>query len=169
MGKRNILALRHPPDELEALEDLPLKLAAKAIDLKLKEAPFQTLVHGDAKLANFCFSPDDSLAAAVDFQYVGKGCAMKDVALFISSAVEPEACAALEQPLLDEYFAALEEALSIYQPDIDAQEVEAAWRPMFEFAWADFQRFVKGWSPSHWKINPYTESVKERALNSLKQ
>lgn len=155
------------PDELEALEDQPLKQAAQAIDQKLKEAPYQTLVHGDAKLANFCFSNDDRQAAAVDFQYVGKGCAMKDVALFISSAVESEECAQLEQSLLDEYFGYLRQALVNHQPNLDASDVENAWRPMFTLAWADFQRFVKGWSPTHWKINEYTESVKGRALKTL--
>ena len=28
---------------------------------------------------------------------------------------------------------------------------------IYALAWADFQRFVKGWSPEHWKINEYTE------------
>ncbi|GAL11279.1 hypothetical protein JCM19233_2265 [Vibrio astriarenae] len=38
---------------------------------------------------------------------------------------------------------------------------------MFAMAWADFQRFVKGWSPNHWKINAYSEQLKERALDQL--
>ena len=43
------------PDELEVLDDLALKAAAKAIDEKLESARYKTLVHGDAKLANFLF------------------------------------------------------------------------------------------------------------------
>ena len=76
------------PDELEVLGDLPLKAAAFAIDARLSSAKFQTFVHGDAKLANFCFSEDGSRVAAVDFQYVGGGCGMKDVAYFIGSCLD---------------------------------------------------------------------------------
>nr|WP_282437291.1 phosphotransferase [Vibrio amylolyticus] len=159
--------LQTRPDELKQLADEPLKEAAAHIDRVLTNVPYQTLVHGDAKLANFCFSDCGTQAAAVDFQYVGKGCAMKDVALFMSSAITPEECEKVEKPLLDEYFSYLEKALFLYHPTMSYQDVECHWRPMFVVAWADFQRFVKGWSPDHWKINPYTEAVKERALLQL--
>ncbi|MEZ9050748.1 phosphotransferase [Vibrio sp. 10N.247.311.64] len=155
------------PDELNALADLPLKNQAKHIDRLLKECPYQTLVHGDAKLANFCFDSKSERAAAVDFQYVGHGCAMKDVALFMSSAIRPQDCAELESEVLGAYFQHLKEALAHYQPQLSFDEVEAAWRPMFYVAWSDFQRFVKGWSPEHWKINPYTEQLTLRVLTQL--
>ncbi|UUM33158.1 phosphotransferase [Vibrio japonicus] len=156
------------PDELEALTDQPLKAMAEKVDHALKCVPYQTLVHGDAKLANFCFTSDGLRAAAVDFQYVGKGCAMKDVALFMSSAVKPAHCQKMENWILDEYFKHLNSALTNIRPEIDADEVEKCWRPMFAIAWADFQRFVKGWSPEHWKINAYTEGLKNKALEQLK-
>ncbi|EEX32421.1 MULTISPECIES: phosphotransferase [Vibrio] len=156
------------PDELEALDDTPLKQAAVRIDRMLRQAPYQTLVHGDAKLANFCFTSDGSEAAAVDFQYVGQGCAMKDVALFMSSAVEPEQCDEMENWILDTYFSHLKRALNKLKPDIDANDVEQSWRPLFAIAWADFHRFVKGWSPGHWKINDYTEALADKALELLK-
>jgi len=73
------------PDELDALEDCPLKAAAVTIDRRLANSQFQTFVHGDAKLAKFCFGADRRQVAAVDFQYVGGGCGMKDVAYLISS------------------------------------------------------------------------------------
>lgn len=155
------------PDELNALADRRLKEAARLIDEVLTQAPYQTLVHGDAKLANFCFTPDGRQAAAVDFQYVGRGCGMKDVALFMSSAVLPEQCAEMETWVLDCYFGHLSAAIKQHQPNLDPQSVERAWRPLFALAWADFQRFVKGWSPEHWKINPYTEKLTEKALNDL--
>ncbi|YCO02340.1 phosphotransferase [Vibrio sp. VNB-15] len=155
------------PDELAALQDERLKQRARCIDETLKQARFQTLVHGDAKLANFCFTPENSAVAAVDFQYVGHGCAMKDVALFMSSAVEPDKCAEMESWVLDTYFDALAEALKHYQTELEPPEVEQEWRPLFAVAWADFQRFVKGWSPEHWKINPYTEALTKRALDFL--
>lgn len=156
------------PDELNALADQDLKQAAQEIDKVLKQAPYPTLVHGDAKLANFCFTSDGKHAAAVDFQYVGKGCAMKDVALFMSSAVLPEHCMQLEEWVLDTYFSQLRVALSKLRPELDANAVVSAWRPLFPIAWADFQRFVKGWSPEHWKINPYTEALTVKALQQLK-
>lgn len=155
------------PDELEALTDLPLKRAAVKIDEKLKNTRYQTLVHGDAKLANFCFSEDGNQVAAVDFQYIGKGCGMKDVILFISSAVMPENCAELENELLDHYFSQLKTALLRLGRTEASDDIEQEWRPLFSVAWADFQRFVKGWSPEHWKINGYTEGLKERALKGL--
>ncbi|WP_425597867.1 phosphotransferase [Vibrio diabolicus] len=157
------------PDELEVLQDTDLKDAAQLIDQMLSQAKFKTLVHGDAKLANFCFDREESSVAAVDFQYVGHGCAMKDVALFMSSAVKPERCAEMEVWVLDTYFAQLQQALMVYHPNLDPNEVEREWRPLFAVAWADFQRFVKGWSPDHWKINPYTEALTSRALAHLRK
>ncbi len=157
------------PDELEVLLDRDLKQSAGIIDHTLRHAKYQTIVHGDAKLANFCFDQTESAVAAVDFQYVGHGCAMKDVALFMSSAVEPEACSEMETWVLDTYFAELAQALQIYQPHLAAEDVEREWRPLFSVAWADFQRFVKGWCPGHWKINPYTEALTAKAIAWLKK
>lgn len=154
------------PDELEALDDLPLKHVAAAIERRLSASPFQTFVHGDAKLANFCFAADGQVAA-VDFQYVGGGCGMKDVAYFIGSCLDEDACVVYEEQLLDHYFAALKNAISVYQPMLDAQALEADWRPLFEFAWADFHRFLKGWSPGHWKLHRYSEQVTKRVLKTL--
>ena len=54
------------PDELAALDDEVLKAAAPAIDEALSNARYQTLVHGDAKLANFCFSQNGCLLYTSD-------------------------------------------------------------------------------------------------------
>lgn len=156
------------PDELEVLEDIELKSKAKKIDKVLKNAKYQTLVHGDAKLANFCFNSDGILASAVDFQYVGHGCAMKDVILFMSSAVKPENCKDMEDWILDTYFNALREALKYYHPNINYDEVYKEYKALFSISWADFQRFVKGWSPNHFKINKYTEALTKQALDSIR-
>ncbi|WP_064609525.1 phosphotransferase [Photobacterium sp. J15] len=155
------------PDELKALMDEPLKQAAGLIDQSLKQCRYQTLVHGDAKLANFCFTPDGSKVAAVDFQYVGKGCGMKDVILYISSSVPFEECPQRVPSLLDHYFDELKRALADFQPQVEPNQVEQEWRPLYCVAWADFQRFVKGWCPDHWKINPYTEALTRQALVQL--
>ncbi len=155
------------PDELEALDDLPLKAAAPEIDRLLRETPYQTLVHGDAKLANFCFSADGNQVAAVDFQYVGGGCGMKDVAYFIGSCLMEKDCERLEGWLLDTYFSAFRTALNRLQPQVDADAVEAEWRQLFPVAWTDFHRFLKGWSPGHWKINDYSERLAREVVNQL--
>lgn len=80
------------PDELNALNDVALKKAATLIDKKLSDCTYQSIVHGDAKLANFCFSQSGERVAAVDFQYVGGGCGMKDVAYFIGSCLNEQQC-----------------------------------------------------------------------------
>lgn len=155
------------PDELAALKDIPLKDAAIKIDQALKETQFQTLVHGDAKLANFCFSEKSNHVAAVDFQYVGLGCGMKDVAYFIGSCLDEDGCERYVDTLLNLYFTELENAIARTAPSIDFHSVEADWRPLFPIAWADFHRFLKGWSPDHWKIHGFSEQITQKALKTI--
>ena len=151
------------PDELEALEDAGLKATAAKIDEQLRAARYQTFVHGDAKLANFCFDEKGEQVAAVDFQYVGGGSGIKDVAYFIGSCLFEAECERHEGTLLDLYFSSLKEALGARgkgaDPDsrIDPDLVEQEWRMLYDLAWTDFHRFVKGWSPGHWKIHGYSE------------
>lgn len=153
------------PDELAALTDKALQRAAPLIDQALKQCRFQTLIHGDAKLANFCFA--ENAVAAVDFQYVGGGCGIKDVAYFLGSCLSESECERLEQPLLDYYFGQLRQALSSKQPELDAAAIEREWRVLFDVAWADFHRFLKGWSPGHWKLNSYSEKLTRRVIERL--
>jgi hypothetical protein len=155
------------PDELAVLQDQTLKQAANDFDLLLSNSKYQTLVHGDAKLANFCFSNSHQIAAAVDFQYVGRGCGMKDVALFLSSVLTFEETPKQVETYLQHYFREFTSSLEQFQPSLDANDVVATWLKLYPVAWADFQRFVKGWSPDHWKINPFTESLTEQAISLL--
>lgn len=156
-------------DELKALEDLELKKYAKKIDAILNEAKYQTFVHGDAKLANFCFSSDALSCAAVDFQYVGQGCGMKDLVYFISSAIEPSEYENLEEWVLEIYFNALENALKFYKKDIDFMELKKEYTKLYPIAWADFQRFIKGWSPKHFKVNRFSQAITNKAIAELKE
>lgn len=155
------------PEELDALDDKPLKAAASVIDDRLNAARFQTFVHGDAKLANFCFSEKGDQVATLDFQYVGGGCGMKDVAYFIGSCLDEASCEAQEEALLASYFSSLEKALNRHQPEIEAEAVITEWRELFPVAWTDFHRFLKGWCPGHWKINSYSERVTRKVLAAL--
>jgi len=87
---------------------------------------------GDAKEANFCFTADARAAAAVDFQYAGRGCGMKDVAYLLAGHDDAH---------VETYFAALREALG----GATAVPVEAEWRGLYRTAQRDLQRFFAGW------------------------
>ena len=149
------------PEEWEAMQDLELKKAAALIDEKLNNCVHKTLVHGDAKLANFCFSNQGEVAG-LDFQYVGGGCGIKDVAYFIGSCLNESDCERLESKILDSYFDSLQNAL---KQENKALEIE--WRGLYKIAWADFHRFLKGWSPNHWKINSYSERICKEVIQDL--
>ena len=170
------------PDELAALNDHALRRAAPLIDQQLRECSYQTLVHGDAKLANFCFHADSSArgsfvptdsmifspsVAAVDFQYVGRGCGMKDVAYFIGSCLSEDECEAMESHLLDYYFSKLIDRVRQTQGNVNTFELESEWRELYPVAWSDFHRFIKGWSPGHWKIHSYSERLTARVIRNL--
>lgn len=160
------------PDELAALNDRALQAAAPAIDAALNQASYQTLVHGDAKLANFCFSPPGEPAgervAALDFQYVGGGCGMKDVAYFLGSCLDEERIERQEGELLDTYFHFLTAALDRCQSNLDQSALVTEWRDLYPIAWTDFHRFLKGWSPTHWKLTDYSERLVRETLTQFK-
>ena len=149
------------PQELAVLDDQRLKAAAAVIDKKLNSCTYKTFVHGDAKLANFCFAKDGQVAG-VDFQYVGGGCGIKDVVYFIGSCLNESECERLETQILDTYFEFLQNEL-----EEKNEALEKEWRSLYRIAWADFHRFLKGWSPGHWKINGYSERITREVINSL--
>ena len=153
--------LKTRPQELQVLKDKSLKKAAPMIDDKLNSCKFKTFVHGDAKLANFCFGSQGQVAG-LDFQYVGGGCGMKDLAYFIGSCLSENDCERMEEKILDTYFTYLQTAL----PEKN-DELETEWRSLYRVAWADFHRFLKGWSPGHWKINSYSERITSEVIKSL--
>ncbi|MCJ8312377.1 MAG: phosphotransferase [Saccharospirillaceae bacterium] len=210
------------PEELDALTDIPLKQNAKRIDQLLNDCPVQTLVHGDAKLANFCFDLKNEQVAGVDFQYIGKGVGVKDLAYFLGGCFEPSfyaegflnadgscslcadgscslcadgscslhaegslyaegskcagtKCEIVVNQYVDYYFEQLNTALKESAKTSDKKsgkefdQLEELWRDLFDIAWVDFQRFVKGWSPDHWKINNFSEQLKNNVLEKMKK
>ncbi|MDX8396162.1 MAG: phosphotransferase [Mariprofundaceae bacterium] len=152
------------PDELAVMQDDSLREAAPVIDSMLSNAKFKTLVHGDAKVANFCFSDDGESVAAVDFQYVGGGCGMKDVAYFMGSCLDDQQQQDGEAAYLDYYFDVLR---SVVDVNIDGEGLEAEWRALFPIAQTDFYRFLVGWMPTHWKVNDYNKRVALRVVSGL--
>lgn len=155
------------PDELARTNDAELRTAAAALDARLNDARFQTFVHGDAKVANFCFS-SDARVAAVDFQYVGGGCGVKDVAYFLGSCLSDDDCERHVPRLLDRYFDLLRAAVARRQPSVDVDALEAEWRALFPVAWADFDRFLAGWAPGHWKRGGYSRRLTRSVLDELR-
>ena len=110
------------------LDELSIDSArARSLDQALADARFQTIVHGDAKEENFL------AAGAVDFQYAGRGCGMKDVAYLLHGHGDAH---------LDAYFRHLRAAVS---PSVDAAALEREWRALYPIAQQDFARFLAGW------------------------
>jgi hypothetical protein len=149
------------PDELARTTDPALREAAPRLDARLEGCTFRTLLHGDAKEENFCFGPRG--VAAVDFQYAGGGCAMKDVAYLLygrwGSAAEAHA--------LDAYFAHLRAALERNARDADADAVEREQRALYPLACADFCRFLAGWAPAQWARDAQAHSRVRDVLRAL--
>ncbi|MBX3172138.1 MAG: phosphotransferase [Candidatus Eremiobacteraeota bacterium] len=143
-------------EEFQRMPAGPLKEAARALDLLLKKARYQTLLHGDSKPANFLWK-NSAEAAAVDFQYVGAGCGIRDVAYFL------DCCASSSQveSWLDFYFRALQEAC----PDLP-EGLEAEWRRLYPVAWADYARFMQGWGRPG-PLDDYGRQQLRRALALL--
>ncbi len=50
---------------------------------------------------------------------------------------------------------------------VDSAALCDAWRRLYPLAWTDFHRFVKGWSPGHWKIHGYSERLAREVLAQL--
>lgn len=163
--------------EFNRMIDGPLKQAAQCLDTKLNNCRYTSIVHGDAKLANFCFNLDGSEVAAVDFQYIGAGCGVRDLAYFLGSAFNSQQLDVHYDALVDYYFEQLSLTLQKrYTQDIDFQQafplsqltaIETEWRTLLPIAWADFQRFLVGWAPEHWKNNAFAQTMTEKALENL--
>jgi hypothetical protein len=159
------------PDELRALVDPALRRAAPELDARLNRARYQTLVHGDAKLQNFCFTPDGNAVAAVDFQYVGGGVGVKDVAYFLTSCLSARELERDADRHLDTYFRELRVALGRH-PAADAELpcdgalLEEEWRTLYPIACADFYRFLQGWA-GEGTHDAYLERVTRTVLQQL--
>ncbi len=154
------------PDEWKAMQDSPLKTHAQNIDEALNSATFKTIIHGDAKVANFCFSENGMHVAAVDFQYVGGGVGVKDLAYFLGSCFTEEECALYEKELVTIYFSTLKQALTDYN-STQKTALEAEWRTLYPLAWADFNRFLLGWLPGHHKLHAFALAKNQEAIKLI--
>ena len=152
-------------DEWQNMRSGKLKKRAKHLDNMLSSARYQTIIHGDAKLANFCFSARTKAVSALDFQYVGGGVGVKDLAYFLSSCLDNDALFESHNWCLDRYFSQLKHWS---EPTLGADafsELENEWRSLYSVAVADFSRFLEGWNPGHWKLNDYTRNHVDQVLS----
>ena len=122
-----------------------LKLAARAIDERLKADPMQTVCHGDAKGANVVYASGEGGVAVplvYDFQYCGRGAATKDLAYFFNV----EADSSEEEHLLKHYHTELSRLL---EAQGDSPPSLEALRTSLELALCDWRRFSEiglgGW------------------------
>jgi hypothetical protein len=164
------------PDELAAVRDAAVRRAAPVLDERLNRARFRTLVHGDAKLQNFCFADTGDAVAAVDFQYVGGGVGVKDVAYCLTSCLTPRELERDAPQHLNAYFRELRATLEVPHTDpapeasrdaLDVDALEAEWRELYPLACADFYRFLLGWAGGRESRDAYLEGVTQRVLARL--
>jgi hypothetical protein len=164
------------PDELAELRDAAVRRAAPVLDERLNRARFRTFVHGDAKLQNFCFAEASGDVAAVDFQYVGGGVGVKDVAYCLSSCLTARELERDAEKHLNTYFHELRSAVSARRSDptqgalpdaFDLDALEAEWRELYPIACADFYRFLLGWAGGRESRDAYLESVTRRVLAAM--
>jgi hypothetical protein len=126
------------PDEWERLSSRGwegrLKRAARAIDEFLKEeTSIQSCVHGDAKDANVMWDGDK--VAMCDFQYVGRGCPLKDLCYFLCSNGVAD-----DESYVDLYYQKLCDKLTETPPP-SRKEFDV----VLELCYCDYLRFMCGW------------------------
>lgn len=163
------------PEEWRVLPEGVLKQHGEKWAEALRSCPYQTVIHGDAKIANFCLGEAEQVAA-VDFQYVGGGVGVKDLAYFLSSVFIEEELEVRAPACLDLYFSLLKSALARcvnsaadeelkrLSTDEGFSQLEKSWRALYPIAWADFYRFLAGWSPGHYKMHAYSERMTQVAV-----
>lgn len=134
-------------EEYRAMPSGKLRTMAPELDRKLRGAKFRTLVHGDAKPDNFCLGRPGQVAA-VDFQYVGGGTGMRDVAYLLDCVHDEPPAGTRTRASLDLYFSLLRgHLLADPRHAPVAEAVEEEWRTLHPVAWLDYQRFLAGWRP----------------------
>jgi len=147
------------PDEFNKLKESAdkksdIKNVAHKIDEQLQSCAYKTLVHGDAKLANFAANERGKILG-YDFQYIGAGSGVIDVMYFMTSCFSDKQLHEYADEYLVYYFDNLKAAITTYHPKAPADKIANDWLFLWPAAWADFYRFLAGWSPQHQKMNSY--------------
>ena len=156
-------------DEWNKIPDGELKQMAGDIDKRLNQANFKTLIHGDAKFANFCFHHQGNDIAAVDFQYVGYGSPVKDLAYLVAGCLSEQQLETQESFVLSTYLTYLQQAFEFYDIKTDFSQIADEIRTLYCFGWADFYRFLVGWNPQSHKMSQYMKNQTQRCLSRLRE
>lgn len=125
-----------------------LKLAARAIDERLKRDEMQCCVHGDAKDANMLFHDDDDGCdgnssgdvSIYDFQYCGKAPPSVDLAYFLCVAVGDT-----DNQYIQYYHQQLITRLGKQKQQQTNRPTLKELEESVALALCDFQRFMSGW------------------------
>ena len=164
--KGNYWHLQTRKDEYNQMCDQKLKSIASTIDKKINKLTFETIIHGDAKIANFHYNQNTNQVMAYDFQYIGKGCGLEDIIYLLSSTLSSDDLYLYADELIQYYFSLLESKLhKLSDKDISALLTE--WNNLIPFIWADFNRFLNGWSPDHWKAHAYTKEQTKKVYSLI--
>ena len=84
------------------------------------DAKPSTLVHQDFRCDNLMFTPDGGEVTVIDWQSIGRGASVYDLAYFLSGSLDTELRRANERELVDEYARVLAASGG---PSIDAAEL----------------------------------------------
>jgi hypothetical protein len=135
-----------------------LRLAARALDERLKLDKYVSIAHGDLKGANILLSNDvggdndgntNTVPLIYDFQYCGKACIGKDLAYFLTCGSDVDA--SREPELLAHYHQALTRQLQLqHGGDIDYSNSPAApslseLETLLQLCICDLCRWMCGW------------------------
>lgn len=113
-----------------------LRRAARAIDEFLKDGTtIQSCVHGDAKDANVMWDAATKKVAMCDFQYVGRGCPLKDLCYFLCSNGVAD-----DESYVDLYYEKLCSKIKDASPP-SRKEFDI----VLELCYCDYLRFMCGW------------------------
>eukprot|EP00890_Picochlorum_soloecismus_P006737 jgi/Picsp_1/889/NSC_04376-R1_conserved domain len=125
---------------------IELKYLAKDIHDALRGSKYRTIIHGDAKAANFFFiqrerGQDVDRIAGYDFQYCGFGDAMRDVAYFLSCSIKPGVLYAHERNLLEYYHSQL--VANLTEEQAHGYSLDAL-QNSYKLCLVDLARFMAG-------------------------
>lgn len=137
-------------DELDDLEEEWVRLGldrskAEEIHKIITNTRFRTVIHGDAKAANFFFYPGQGDVpleiGGYDFQYCGMATPLRDVAYLICCSIQGCLVHEYEEDLLSHYYTELTSSLC---PEHAEEYPMEEFREMYNLCIVDLARFMSG-------------------------